>query len=137
MINDKNIYINNLSEINKIRILLEDYNSQNLFSDEILFKLNLVIEELFTNIVSYGFIDEKVHYIELETAIENKKFSAVLIDDGIAFNPLEKDEPDLDASLNDREIGGLGIHLMKNLMDEYDYERVDNKNILTVIKYLN
>ena len=137
MLEDKNKYINNLTEIDKIRILLEDYQSRNLYSEEILFKLNLVIEELFTNIVSYGFRDTNEHIIEIITTVENDKFKTVLIDDGISFNPLEKEDPDLEVSLNERKIGGLGIHLMKKLMDEYYYERVDNKNILTIIKNLN
>jgi anti-sigma regulatory factor (Ser/Thr protein kinase) len=136
MLKIKNKYVNNLSEIDKIRILLEDYNNRNLFSDEILFKLNLVIEELFTNIVSYGFSDNNEHLIELITNIENNKFTAVLIDDGIAFDPLQKEDPDLEVSLDERKIGGLGIHLMKSLMNEFYYERVDNKNILTIIKNL-
>ena len=58
-------------------------------------------------------------------------------DDGREFNPLELPEPDLEQKLEERPIGGLGIHLVRNLMDELDYKRTHNKNILTMKKKIN
>jgi sigma-B regulation protein RsbU (phosphoserine phosphatase) len=58
-----------------------------------------------------------------------------ITDDGVPFNPFKKDPPDTMLSLEEREIGGLGIHIVKNLMDEYNYKRNVDKNIITLVKH--
>lgn len=98
--------------------------------------LNLVLEELITNIIFYGFPDKAEHGIEAVFCMEDRVLEIQLTDDAIAFNPLEAKEPDLDQAIEDRPIGGLGIHLVKKIMDEVRYERADNKNILTLKKQL-
>jgi PAS domain S-box-containing protein len=98
-------------------------------------KINIVFDELLANIVNYAFKDSNEHQIEIEFKISNNKLIIIISDDGIPFNPFQKDAPNTTLSIDEREIGGLGIHIVKNLVDEYDYQRKINKNIITLIKY--
>jgi anti-sigma regulatory factor (Ser/Thr protein kinase) len=87
------------------------------------------------NIISYGYDDEEIHEIDIEIELRSERLIIILSDDGIPFNPFKKDPPDTMLSVEERMIGGLGIHLVKKLMDEYEYKRQTNKNIITLIKH--
>ena len=105
------------------------------FTDQIRTEIELIVDEVFSNIASYAY--ESVNgsvavYIEAD---ENK-IAIKFEDTGKAFNPLEFSEPDLDTLLSDRDIGGLGIHFAKTIMDELTYDYAGNKNILSMTKYL-
>ncbi len=97
--------------------------------------INIAIDELFSNIAKYAFKGKKkksdavVRYSLLENTM---KIS--FIDDGVEFNPLTHEDPDVSKSIEERGIGGLGIYMVKNSMDNLYYERIDNKNIITIIK---
>ena len=122
---------NIFNELNK---LLEDYDT-----DEIaVMKLKLVLEEIFTNISNYAYNDKGIVEF-LVDIISNHQLEIIikLIDEGEYFNPLEQATPDTTLSSDEREIGGLGILLIKKNVDVIEYERVDNKNILTIHKILN
>ncbi|MBW1960758.1 MAG: ATP-binding protein [Deltaproteobacteria bacterium] len=99
-------------------------------------EINLALEELFTNIISYGFIDDKEHRIKFSIIHEDDTVTILIEDDGVPFNPMDIDEPDLKCEMEKRKVGGLGIHLIKNMMDRIDYKRQKNKNLLTLIKHL-
>ena len=92
--------------------------------------VRLVAEELFVNITNYSKCSYIVAFVKLEDDILTMEF----IDDGIEFNPTSTDSPELPDNIEDAEIGGLGIHLVKNLVDEMHYEYKDNENHLTIIK---
>jgi len=96
-------------------------------------RLELAIEESVVNIISYAFPGRKG---EIEMSCESRKDSIVieLKDNGLPFNPLEKEDPDITASVEDRKVGGLGIYLVKNIMDEVSYKYHDGCNILTLLK---
>jgi len=102
--------------------------------------IELSLDELLTNIISYGYNDNDSHLITVDLWLEGEddsKFVIIrLVDDGVKFNPLEKKEVDLDLPLEEKQIGGLGIHLVKKLMDELHYERREDKNVLTLKKKL-
>ena len=86
---------------------------------------------MFSNLVSYSGCKE----INLDIAISNELVKLVFKDDGSKFNPLEDiKKVNINVSSEEREIGGLGIHIVRNIMDEVSYEYKDNKNILTIIK---
>ena len=99
--------------------------------------LNLVLEELVTNIIFYGYTDEAPHEIHILFATDGQQIKLEISDDARAFNPLQAAEPDMNASIEDMKIGGLGIHLVKKIMDDIQYQRVDDKNILTLTKNLS
>ncbi len=102
-----------------------------------LFTIHLVCEELVVNVVNYAYPAGTDSYLNVE--VEKKDGWLVLrfIDGGVAFNPLEREMPDVSLPLEERPIGGLGIFLTVQMMDEVSYERTGNKNILTVKKRIS
>ena len=100
-------------------------------------KVRLVLEELLVNVVSYAY-DGGEGYIDIHTEItfDPKNLLIVIKDGGKPFDPTAKKDPDLNVPLKDRPIGGLGIFLVKQTMDEVIYERVNDENVLTLKKKL-
>ncbi len=103
----------------------------------VVFDLNLVVEELVMNIVLYGYDNDSEHEIVLKLSKMTDVVTIQLIDDGVAFNPLEVPRPDIDARLENRKIGGLGIHFVRGKMDDIQYQRKHGKNILTLSKKID
>jgi len=98
-------------------------------------QIDVAIDELFCNIASYAYGDEVGQATVTAGYNEEKKqFELTFIDSGLPYNPLEKEDPDVTLKAEDREIGGLGIFLVKNTMDDVSYQYVDGKNMLTIIK---
>jgi anti-sigma regulatory factor (Ser/Thr protein kinase) len=100
------------------------------------YNLLLVLEEVVTNIISYGYMDETVHSITVNITLENRDLTLLISDDAREFNPLEKPMPDLDAPLDERPIGGLGIALFRSIMDSVEYRRKNDRNILVLKRKL-
>jgi sigma-B regulation protein RsbU (phosphoserine phosphatase) len=94
--------------------------------------INLAIEEIFTNIAEYAYESAAGNVVISISA--GDKTIITIEDTGKPYNPLEHDDPNLDAPLLEREIGGLGIFLTKKLMDNVEYMRIENKNVLTITK---
>jgi len=95
----------------------------------------LAFDELLSNVVKYGYPDDGVHLIECEIGREGDTVVAVIRDDGVPFNPLNQPPPDTSLSLEARETGGLGIHLVRRLFDEVGYQRRDGRNVLTLVQH--
>ena len=125
---------NSLSELRTLGSSLEQFGKALGLSSKTLFEITLSIEELFSNIVSYGYIDDAVHWIKLAISHDGEMLIIRLEDDGIPFDPLKAEEPDCECPVEERKIGNLGIHLTKKFMDDMVYERQGNRNILTVKK---
>ena len=96
--------------------------------------VSLVMEELITNSIKYGYGDTNEHIITIELEIANAAITIAVEDDGRPFNPLQAPQPDISSSLEDRETGGLGIHLIRELSDEIFYRRNGAVNRLTLKK---
>jgi len=132
---EKEIIIGNqLSQLeivaNALESLLDEWN----LSMNVSLNLNLVLEELITNIIFYGYDDTNEHLIRILLSYHDSVVQIQLEDDGKAFNPLLYAEPNIDLSIENRKIGGLGIHFVRKIMDEIIYSRLNNKNILTMTK---
>ncbi len=97
---------------------------------------NLALEELITNILKYGYDDAGEHLIHVDLAVAEGRFTLTLVDDGHAFDPFAQAAPDTSLPIHERPIGGLGIHFVRNLLDECRYERREGKNVVTVSKVL-
>ena len=126
-----------LSELDKLCQNLEAFGEKFGLSKKLIFEINLALDELFTNIISYGFQDDKEHIVKVTLIPENDQLCLCIEDDGKPFNPIEFETPDVSCSVEECKIGGLGIHIMKKLMDEVCYERCDDKNILNLKKKLS
>jgi anti-sigma regulatory factor (Ser/Thr protein kinase) len=124
----------NLSELDALCQNLEKFGQSMGLSKKCIFEANLALDELFTNIISYGFDDKNEHTISITIALQNDDLVVNIEDDGIPFNPTNAETPDLECSIEECRIGGLGIHLAKNLMDEVCYQRCKDKNLLTLKK---
>ena len=87
--------------------------------------------------VNYAYQDESEREIEVEIDISGKRLVITIADDGVPFNPFLQEKPDTSADIDERQIGGLGIHLVRSVMDEYDYQRHINKNVVTLVKLID
>ena len=125
---------NDLSELDTLCQEMERFGRSIGLSKKFIFEINLALDELFTNIILYGFKDDKEHLIKVTLTPQNDILCLCIEDDGVPFNPVEANEPDLGCTIEECKIGGLGIHLIRNLMDEICYERCGNKNKLTLKK---
>jgi serine/threonine-protein kinase RsbW len=128
--------VNDLSELNRLTQIFHSLFTAQRIDEKTLFYLNLIGDELITNIISYGYEDELKHFIHLHFAITSLQWTLKIEDDGKAFNPLDQSSPDLSLSIEERAIGGLGIHFVKQIMDEISYERTESHNIISMKKYL-
>ena len=100
-------------------------------------QLDVAIDEIFGNIAYYAYGKGSGNAtIQIEMEDNPPKITLTFIDQGIPYNPLESKDPDITLAIEDREIGGLGIFLVKKTMDELSYEYVDGQNILTMKKEL-
>jgi anti-sigma regulatory factor (Ser/Thr protein kinase) len=96
--------------------------------------INLVLEEALTNVIFYAYEEDTENEIEVDFELKDKQLILVITDSGKPFDPTKKSEPDINLSAEDRPIGGLGIFLIKQVMDEVSYQRNGKFNQLTMLK---
>lgn len=123
-----------LSELKKLCSHLEDCGNLMELPPKCLFEINLGLDELFTNIISYEFRDKSEHQIKFTLARDRETLVVQVEDDGIPFNPVDAAGPELSRDLDSIKIGGLGIHLVKKMVDDIDYQRANGKNKLILKK---
>ncbi|HCE44758.1 MAG TPA: ATP-binding protein [Lentisphaeria bacterium] len=124
---------NELAELQKVSGQVEGFLGRNGIPQDSIYSVQLVLEEMISNVMKYAFNDSCSHDIFLEISVENKKLGIIVEDDGIEFNPLSAPEKKTDAPIHEREIGGLGIHLVKNMVQDMSYCRRDGKNHLEMV----
>ncbi len=127
---------NQLDELTKVQVFLEELGEEWEINIPLVFSLNLVLEEALTNVISYGFNDGNKHIIEISFEKTGDELFIAIIDDGHEYDPTLKTDPDLTLSVEERPIGGLGIFLIKKIMDKVEYQRINNKNNLILTKKL-
>jgi len=117
-----------------ISAAVEDLSEREEWAPDLLFKINLVLEELGLNAIQYG-AQSGTPDIEILIDSSREAVTITITDAGIPFDPLhDAPPPDLDASIEDRKIGRLGIYFVREIMDEAYYRREDGKNHLTLVK---
>ena len=99
-----------------------------------IFQINLALDELFTNIVSYGFTDSNSHWIEFSLSFDNGAVIIRIEDYGIPFDPVAAPASGSVPPMENCKIGGLGLHIVKKMMDEIAYERKGEKNVIKIKK---
>ena len=127
------IFKNDLAELQKVSEGLEGFLDNEGVSGEDVFTVHLILEEMLSNVIKYAFKDSDRHDITLEVCVEEKKLKIIIEDEGIEFNPLSVPKKKTDAPIHEREIGGLGIHLVKNMVQHMSYCRENGKNHLELV----
>lgn len=128
---------NRLEELTTISVWLEELGEAWYLPIQLILSLNLVLEEALTNTILYGYEDQLEHAIRIDMAKIADELVIVITDDGKAFDPTIKEDPDITLSAEERPIGGLGILLIKKVMNIVAYQRLEEKNILTLKKRIN
>lgn len=125
---------NQIKEISSLAKKIEELAEEWEISPALAMNMNLVIEEALSNIIFYAFTDKNKHEIKISVLVEKQILTIKITDDGIPFNPLKHKQPDITLPAEERPVGGLGIFLMSQIMDEMEYTRKKNENILTLKK---
>jgi len=121
--------------LDEIREFVGDIARKGGFSDKDVYNIQLATDEAASNVIEHAYENRKDGVLELSCGMTGDAITIVLVDHGESFDPSEVPLPDLKADLSDRKIGGLGIFLMRKLMDEVRYEpKADKSNVLTMIK---
>ena len=126
----------NISDLNMLVTKLEKFFQENN-TPSISMPMTLILEELYTNTITHGASDGRDVFIEINLGIDKDELIMTYKDNGIPFNVLELPEPDLNASIENREVGGLGVHYVKALTDSVEYEYVEKQNVLKMKKKLS
>jgi anti-sigma regulatory factor (Ser/Thr protein kinase) len=121
---------NDVAAIPKVAAELEAFCVTHALSSRTAHRFNLALEEVLANVIAYAFPGGR-HEIDVRIAHRDGRLHATVSDDGVPFNPLTRPVPDLQAPIEERQIGGLGIHLLRTLTDTADYRRDGDRNVLT------
>ena len=128
-------FASDLRELERIQSVIKELEKEADWPPDLVYQVNLVLEELVVNVINYGHRGDPNHEIAIDLNWEADKLTIEIVDDAPAFNPLKDNpEPDLTSKLENRPIGGLGIYLVHHLMDEIQYRREQGRNHLTLIK---
>ncbi len=121
---------NNLEELGRAASAVSEFCTEHKELLPLEQRLTLVLEELLTNTISYGYDadDTAPHVIEIRLSVTDGWLNAVCEDDGAPFDLTRKSEPDMSGDVDDRPIGGLGIHLILTIMDSVTYQRIGDRN---------
>lgn len=130
----KIILKNQISEITRLGEELDKFGIENSIKKELINTINFVLDEVVTNVIMYAYPKDELNFIEIDIDIIDEYIVMKVIDSGKKFDPTQIKDPDISKDLTEREIGGLGIYLVKNSVDKIEYEYIDNKNVLTIYK---
>jgi serine/threonine-protein kinase RsbW len=123
---------NHVSEIRRLVDRVEAFGAEAGLPPEVTFRLTLALDEAVSNVIRHGFTDNAEHQISVGVQVSDGMVTATVEDDGIPFDPHDAPAPDLDAPIEQRAPGGLGVHLVKATMDEVRYRREGARNVLTL-----
>ena len=125
---------NQIGELERVNQFIEDIGEELGLDMELQMNLNLVMEEMVANVIFYAYPENKIADIELIAESNGKELTFVISDQGKEFDPTLKEDADPNVNPVDREIGGMGIYIVKNIMNKVTYQRLEGKNLLTMTK---
>jgi anti-sigma regulatory factor (Ser/Thr protein kinase) len=125
---------NDLAEIARLSESVDEIGRNHGIAAEVLYAVNLALDEILTNVISYGYAESGERVIQVRLTIAAGELVAEIEDDACPFNPLEAPAPEVNAPLQEKPLGGLGIHLARTMTDGMAYRRENGKNILTFRK---
>jgi anti-sigma regulatory factor (Ser/Thr protein kinase) len=124
---------NTLDELARLHDWLTELSAIYSFHPRTMFRADLVLSELVTNIIENAYRDDLPHSIAVQVRYRDHQVEIAIEDDGVHFNPFDREEFEGFTGLEEASIGGVGIHLARSYSDEYDYRRVGDKNRVTII----
>jgi anti-sigma regulatory factor (Ser/Thr protein kinase) len=130
------ILTNGLAGIEQLASALDHFFNQQGLDEQVKNQVNLILEELYTNSVNYGFAGISNGYVAIALINKGSHLEMVYKDNGIAYDPLQTEDPELLLSIEDRPIGGLGVFFVKMMTDHVEYARDGGLNIVTMTKNL-
>ena len=125
---------NRVDELERVNQFVEEIGEELGLDMELQMNLNLVMEEMVSNVIFYAYPEGKAAEIELLAESDGKELTFVLSDKGKEFDPTAKADADPDVNPAERDIGGMGIYIVKNIMNKVTYQRLEGKNLLTMKK---
>ncbi|MBR3078875.1 MAG: ATP-binding protein [Prevotella sp.] len=125
---------NQVGELEHVSRFVEEIGEELGLDMELQMNLNLVMEEMVANVIFYAYPENKIADIELIAESNGKELTFVISDQGKEFDPTAKGDTDMDVNPAHREIGGMGIYIVKNIMNKVTYQRLEGKNLLTMTK---
>lgn len=128
--------VNRRDDLARVPSFVDRVGAEYHLVPEVLADIQVALDEILTNILDYGYTDDEEHEIRIRFQVLGSVLEAVIEDDGMPFDPLASAAPDVSAPLHERHVGGLGLHFVKNLMDEVTYDRVGDRNRLVLKKRL-
>lgn len=126
---------NDIATISQLSEFVETVCEEKGLDMALTMNLNLALEEAVVNVMSYAYPDSQGD-VKVDIMIDDQKVVSILTDSGIPFDPTQKGDVDTTLPAEERPIGGLGIHIVRQMMDSINYNRIDGKNVLTLRKKL-
>ncbi|HUQ20682.1 MAG TPA: ATP-binding protein [Gemmatimonadaceae bacterium] len=120
--------------VEKVNAALADFAETYSLPEAVRRSVNVAVDELLANVVSHGTGRLAACSVTVDGTLDQDRLTVTLTDDGPPFDPFSQAAPDTTLSVEDRPIGGLGIHLVRELMDEFSYERKDGHNVVVLVK---
>ena len=125
---------NNVDEIPRLADFVEELGAELELSPAMAMSINLALEEAVVNIILYAYPQDQLHEIRLKVTASAQQLIFLLSDSGMSFDPTRVPEPDVTLPLEERPIGGMGVFLIRKIMNEVTYERIGGENKLTMKK---
>lgn len=126
--------INDMAEVSRLESFLEELAEALDLNSEIIMNINLALEEAIANIIMYAYPSEEVREIRLKVTSSRQQLIFLLTDSGISFDPTQVEEANLTLPIEERPVGGLGIFLIRRIMNEVSYARIGETNQLVMKK---
>ena len=128
---------NDISEVPQLNDFIEAVAERLGIEPSTALQLQLAVEEAVVNVMDYAYPPDTVGMVTVATTTDGQSLEIVISDSGTPFDPTQQEKADISLSVEERQIGGLGIHLIRNIMDRVEYQRDGNSNKLTMTKILN
>ena len=125
---------NRLAELERVSHIVEAFGLRHALPAKMVFEIKLALDEVLTNVIEYAYDDAGNHEIGVRLAIADDVLSVEVEDDGRPFNPMDVPAADVTQAVEDRPVGGLGVHLVRQVMSGLEYRRERGKNILVMTK---
>jgi serine/threonine-protein kinase RsbW len=128
------VVVNQRTEIERLSRFVEQFGARHHLSIDDILDANLVLDEVVINVIAHGYDDDREHEIRVSLAIDGNLLTIQIEDDGRAFDAASQPSPNLDLPVDERRIGGLGIHIVRSITETIEHQRIDGRNVLTLTK---